>query len=215
MNILNRYNLDESIFSYITSRINDGYYPYFLTISPKSKEKLGNTFPYSAIESLFENYTQYQYHLMRELTNNPVRNKAIAPISIAFADVEGSKKHKPNFLIPPHLHAIVLIHPKTIERFRQAEASGFRDMLKSNKLGWIGGHELKPIGSTCNDVSEVVSYCSKALPEIAKTLNVGLSDCMNWQPKANSELSRQPANCSMRASAYIPNSSPAAYPLVR
>jgi hypothetical protein len=119
------------------------------------------------------------------------RNKPLQPIFYNFVDMPGTRKGQPNELGDPHVHSLVIMHPRLVAEFEELIQQDFLKaggMLKSkvptlpdslverSKVKWSMVHTVAPramrnvlsihcgpLGDTEGDKSRWIGYSAKLL----------------------------------------------------
>lgn len=109
--------------------------------------------------------TQLVYnHLLNKTVKSHLRkqNKKYHPFMMTFLDFSGSRYHQPSFSMIPHLHSILVVHPKTEARYQDLVDQDFRLNEGSKNTMNIQTMDSQLINPTDKDLETVIDYSSKA-----------------------------------------------------
>ena len=100
------------------------------------------------------------------LGNNLNRKRRRQPLTYAFVDFEGSRLGKSDAIHSelPHIHALTLVAPKYLAKFRSA-------IFEARLRSWVGSINKIQIKNYSEDegtVENLVSYCMKGHKQTAK-----------------------------------------------
>lgn len=109
--------------------------------------------------------TQLVYnHLLNKIVKSHLRkqNKKYHPFMMTFLDFSGSRHHHSSFGTIPHIHSILVVHPKTEARYLDLVEQDFRINEGNKNTISIQTMDSRLIGPTEEDLETVIDYSSKS-----------------------------------------------------
>ena len=170
----------------------DEHKPYLFTQTYSMNHGLYKS---SRNRSIFRTWDKFYLHLCSYLINNYSRKYHLLPKMIACIDFPYTRNHSHQAYRDghlPHIHAIMFLHPDTIEKFELLRESNFRELLVHEQFSDIRDTDVRPIRETLDDLENVTSYCTKFIRSYSALQDPLIADECHFQiyPKPQAEMKR-------------------------